>query len=43
MISQNYTASSFETHQRIALFGGNRHHLASPNPTRTDPEPMALS
>ena len=28
---------------RIALFGGNRHHLASPNPTRTDPEPMALS
>ena len=28
---------------RIVLFGGNRHHLASPNPTRTNPEPMALS
>ena len=27
---------------RIALFGGNHHHLAFPNPTRTDPEPMAL-
>jgi len=28
---------------RIMLFGGNHHHLASPNPTSTDPEPMALS
>ena len=28
---------------RIVLFCGNHHHLASPNPTRTDPEPMALS
>jgi len=43
MASMHTRSLSAPETMQIALFGGNRHHLAFPNPTRTDPEPMALS